>query len=445
LEIGDAHRSWCKKCFGKDIDSKEHVVPIGCAFQGHSEGGALWERRTAGILDDLGFKAATHERNLCHGEINGKIVFVCRQADNFAIACESQALAEQLISKINDHVTTESKGIGAVADKGASIKFNRVDALQTRDCVKLSWESHIDRVLQTHGWTEPEKRTSDHHDMVPLSETDFKSLQSEQGPVEGTPEHADLQAQHGFSYRQVICAHVVCCLDVGYAVTFLAQFAQDPASGHCSALKQVCRCLRRTKDWGLVHWRRVPREDLPHVSLPQQAADSSLPIFPRSSLLQLIGFVDAAHAADLKTHQSVAGLVLCLAGGAVAYKSKVQATVATSSTESEFIAAVHAAKVAKYLRSVLAELGFPQTDATVPHEDNQAAIFMVNEKKPAPRVRHVDIQCFVIQEWRERKIVRLEHIPTALNPADAATKALGWTLHHRQVRRAMGHYGRPDL
>jgi hypothetical protein len=94
---------------------------------------------------------------------------------------------------------------------------------------------------------------------------------------------------------------------------------------------------------------------------------------------------------------------------------------------------------------LLAELGFPQADATVLCEDNQAAIFMVNERKPAPQVRHVDAQHFAVQEWQERKIARPEHIATALNPAGAAAKALGWTVHHRHVRRAMEHCGRPDL
>jgi hypothetical protein len=74
----------------------------------------------------------------------------------------------------------------------------------------------------------------------------------------------------------------------------------------------------------------------------------------------LTGYVDAAHATDLKTRRSISGYVFTLAGGAVTFKLKLQATVATSSTEVEFVAAVSAAKVTKYLRSVLHELGFGQ-------------------------------------------------------------------------------------
>jgi hypothetical protein len=37
----------------------------------------------------------------------------------------------------------------------------------------------------------------------------------------------------------------------------------------------------------------------------------------------MTGYVDAAHATDLKTRRSVSGYVFTLAGGAVAFKSKL--------------------------------------------------------------------------------------------------------------------------
>jgi hypothetical protein len=154
----------------------------------------------------------------------------------------------------------------------------------------------------------------------------------------------------------------------------------------------------------------------------------------------LTGYVDAAHATDLKTRRSVSGYVFTLAGGAIAFKSKLQATVATSLTEAEFVAAVSAAKVAKCLRSVLHELGFAQGKPTPLYVDNQAAIAMVNERKPTPRSRHIHIQHFAIQEWRAAGDIELHHIPGTINASDQATKALGWTLHSRHVRRSMGHH-----
>ena len=119
----------------------------------------------------------------------------------------------------------------------------------------------------------------------------------------------------------------------------------------------------------------------------------------------------------------------------------MQATIATSSTEAEFIAAVHAAKTAKYLRSVLDELEFRQKQPTPLYEDNLAAIEMINSEKPTQRSRHIDIQHFAIQEWKRRGIIKMLHLPGVIHPADSLTKSLGWALHHRHARRLMGHYG----
>jgi hypothetical protein len=252
----------------------------------------------------------------------------------------------------------------------------------------------------------------------------------------------------GFSYRSVlgelIYAYTVCRLDIGYAVTKLARYSAAPASIHYLALKRICRYLRQTMTWGIMYWRPKPVPSLPPGTDPGHAAPTGpdLPAFPRASdPFTLIGYVDASHATDLPTRRSVTGTVFTLCGGAIAYRSKLQPTVSTSSTEAEFIAAVAAAKTAKYLRTVLAELGFQQHSPTVLYEDNQATILMVNASKPTTRSRHIAIQHFAIQEWKEQGDIILEHIPGTINPADALTKALGWILHSRHVRRAMGHHG----
>lgn len=95
-----------------------------------------------------------------------------------------------------------------------------------------------------------------------------------------------------------------------------------------------------------------------------------------------------------------------------------------------------------YLWSILTELGFPPSGPTVLHEDNQAAIAMINECKPTPRSGHIDIQHFEIQEWQRNREIIMRYIPTTINPMDQATMNLGWTLPHaRHARRLMGHYG----
>ena len=128
-------------------------------------------------------------------------------------------------------------------------------------------------------------------------------------------------------------------------------------------------------------------------------------------------------------------------GGAIVYRSKTQSLTALSSTEAEFIAAVTASKTAKYIRSVLAELGFEQAGPTPIYEDNKPTIDIVSSRKPTERTRHIDIRFFAIQDWvHESKDVALAHIPGVINPSDDLTKPLGRVLHERHARYIMGHY-----
>ena len=206
-------------------------------------------------------------------------------------------------------------------------------------------------------------------------------------------------------------------------------------------LKKVAKYLRQTKHWGL-HFRKLsPGDALPSCTLADLPYPDNLPDFPApDGPHSLACFVDAAHANDLRNRRSTTGYAFIMAGAAISYRCKTQSITATSSTEAEFLAAVTAAKHAKYLRAILYELGFPQRQPTPIYEDNQSAINMINARRPTERSRHIDIQHFAIQDWKEAKDIVMRHIPGIINPADDLTKPLGWILHERHARRIMGHY-----
>ena len=219
-----------------------------------------------------------------------------------------------------------------------------------------------------------------------------------------------------------------------------SRFSDSPHEEHYTALKAVCKYLRATKHWGILYKRLVLLEDLPDVPFEFLDADPDLPPFPDLGFDELAGLLDAAHATDLKTRRSVTGYVIFLAKAAIAWKSRLQPLVATSSTEAEFYAAVTCAKVVKYLRYILQELDAIRSGATTLYIDNQAALAMVNESRPTPRARHIEIQHYAIQEWRNAGDIIMKHLPGVVNSSDDMTKALGWVLHGRHARRNMGHY-----
>lgn len=451
LETDEAYRSWYQKRFNAVLDPLTHVIPALRAIQGHPEAGRLWQDFILSILQSppLNFTTSTtHERNLYRGEIDGKLVLVARQVDDFAIGCACPTTANRLIEIINSHVSTKNQGIGTPTQYGISHRYNGLDVHQTQRYIKISCETYIHRILQTHGWESPGPRESDRPDSVPLHPDVASKIATLSGPSEGTTEYDNLATEMKFSFRQLlgelIYAYTLVRVDIGFAVCFLARFSQHPHREHYTALKNIARYLCRTFDWGIIYWRPSSIPSLPDVPFTPIPIDTNLPPFPSVHNNSLVGFVDASHAACLKTRRSITGIAFCFHGSVIAYKSKMQPVVATSSTEAEFYAAVIAAKMAKYFRSILSDLGFSPESSTPLYEDNEAAIAMINENRPTPRVRHLDTQYFAIQEWRQAGIIKMFHIPGILNPADQQTKPLASTLHHRHIRRIMGHYGRDD-
>ena len=70
----------------------------------------------------------------------------------------------------------------------------------------------------------------------------------------------------------------------------------------------------------------------------------------------LIGFVNAAHANNLRRLWSTTGLVFIFCGDAVFSRYKIQSVTTDSSIDAEFCAAYEAGKVCCFLRMVMKQL-----------------------------------------------------------------------------------------
>jgi hypothetical protein len=193
---------------------------------------------------------------------------------------------------------------------------------------------------------------------------------------------------------------------------------------------------------GIYFWRTEPCMDLPDEPLPKIFStphDIKIADRPLDEALVLSGSMDSGWGSCLLTRRSFGGIMMRLAGGPVAWKGKLQPTVAGSSTEAEFMMSYDGGRMSLYLRSILWDLGVPQDAATFLYEDNDGATAMANAGKPTPRSRHIDIKFYAIQEWVERDLVMLKRIDTSINPADHLTKPLARILFYRHLDFYMGH------
>jgi len=185
---------------------------------------------------------------------------------NMAIASATgkawlQAINKYIIAEIDKRVTTSNKGIGT--------KYNGIDVQQTQNYIKLHCESYIEKILLSHGWSEPSSSESMHHDIMPISPDTVSCLQNLVGPIVDTKEHLEIRKKGKFSYQglhaELIYAYIVVHIEIGNAIQFLSKFSSSPHMEHYMALKNICKYLCKHKSEGLIYWCTQPLNILPEI------------------------------------------------------------------------------------------------------------------------------------------------------------------------------------
>ncbi|KAK1653334.1 hypothetical protein QYE76_071139, partial [Lolium multiflorum] len=197
-------------------------------------------------------------------------------------------------------------------------------------------------------------------------------------------------------------------------------YQSDPGMEHWTAVKNILKYLKRTKDMFLCY-----------------GGDQELVV---------TSYTDASWNTDPDDSKSQSGYVFILNGAAVSWASSKQCTVAKSSTESEYIAASEASSEAVWMKRFIVELGVVPSalDPFVIYCDNMGAIANAQEPRSHKRLKHIKLRYHSIREYIEDGEVKICKVHTDLNVADPLTKALP-RAKHDQHQNAMGvrnHQGR---
>ena len=129
---------------------------------------------------------------------------------------------------------------------------------------------------------------------------------------------------------------------------------------------------------------------------------------------------------------------LGLSGGAVSWQTKKQQTVALSSCEAEYQGLAGAVQEAIFLRSLLCEMGYEQTQPTIIGEDNQSCIKLATNPVMRKRSKHIDTKFHFIREKVDDNSIQLVYTPTDQLAADLLTKALPQVKVERHRKQLLG-------
>ncbi|XP_076930795.1 uncharacterized protein LOC143595730 [Bidens hawaiensis] len=149
--------------------------------------------------------------------------------------------------------------------------------------------------------------------------------------------------------------------DIAHAVGVVSRFMSDPGKEHWEAVKWLLRYLKGTSSLGLCF----------------KGKDTFLR-----------GYSDADLGGCKKTFKSTTGYVFTVGGTAVCWMSRLQKSVALSTTEAEYMAAAEASKELVWLRTFLEELGKKQAEFFL-YCDNESAVKLAKNPVYHSKTKHI--------------------------------------------------------
>ena len=237
MSLDTQYHSWWKHK-GRDPIPDGYGVRVYKAIQGHPEAPRLWATLINKIITDLGFKPCTHEPCLYyHPNYNGSEVYFLRQVDDFAISASTTDIANEIIDRIDQHMSIKVKPLGIMS------RFNGVDIEQSREYIKLSNATYIDKIVSN----KKIDSYNSNYDPLPMSENSTYNKAIESAEPLQPNELAKIENKFGFSYRQgigeLLYAMLTCRPDISFPVIKLSQYSTAPGKIHFEAVSNLYNYL----------------------------------------------------------------------------------------------------------------------------------------------------------------------------------------------------------
>lgn len=349
------------------------------ALYGLRQAPRAWYDKLKLELEKLGFVSSAADPGLWVGKSPaGHDVYLLVWVDDMLIASNTKASTGWAKHRIKEVFEARDLGPAGVF-LGMQIVRDREQRVLT-----LSQHNHIVQMLNTH-------RMQDCNPVCTPMDPGILLDRDHAGPALDTAKYSYSSIIGGLLYVSV-CTRP----DIAQAVGVLSRYMSAPQQQHWLAALRVLKYLAGTADLALVY---------------------------RASGSKLESFCDSDFAGDASSRKSTAGFAFMLNGAAVSWASKLQPTVAVSTTEAEYMAAAFATKEALWLSKLLAMFGLWVSPISI-WCDSQSAIHLIKNAVISQRSKHIDVQHHFLRERVARGEVLFVYCNTSENVADCLTKAL---------------------
>ncbi|KAK8533071.1 hypothetical protein V6N12_076352 [Hibiscus sabdariffa] len=234
---------------------------------------------------------------------------------------------------------------------------------RSRRLLGLSQSTYIDKMLKRFSMEESKRGFLPMRHGISLSKEMCPSTPQERERISQIP--------YASAIGSIMYAMICTRPDLSYALSMTSRYQANPGEGHWTAVKNILKYLRRTKDVFLV--------------------------YGGEEKLRIKGYTDASFQTDKDDSRSQSGFVFCLNGGAVSWKSSKQETVADSTTKAEYVSASEATKEDVWIKEFILELRVVPSilDAVGLYCDNNGAIAQAKEPRSHHGPKHT-FKCFYL-------------------------------------------------
>lgn len=356
------------------------------ALYGTKQAARQWNSKLTKHLENQGFKGTSADPCVFVRVSRNEYSIIIIYVDDLMLFCKTMDHIEDIKSALKEEFSIKELGELKYC-LGIEIHRKRDDHV-----IKINQQAYIKRLAEKFG---------------------VDQCKDVHTPADSNSKLSKLPEEEAFApkypYRELVGAlmYIATCTrpDIAYAVGEVAKFCERYGKAHWAAAKRILKYLKTTLDISIV--------------------------FDGSSKGELIAYADANWAGDLDTRRSTTGYVFFLNGSAVSWNSKRQPTVATSSTEAEYMSLYSVTQEAIWFRSLLKDMKYGVDSATTIYQDNQGCIALAKNPVYHSRTKHIDIKFHFLREKVEREEITLEYKPTEDMVADGFTKALARDKHSK--------------
>ncbi|KAK1606568.1 hypothetical protein QYE76_030241 [Lolium multiflorum] len=382
-----------------DPKNADKVCKLQRSIYGLKQASRSWNLRFDRVIKDFGF-IRTHGEACIYKKVSGSsVAFLILYVDDILLIGNDIELLGSIKGYLNKSFSMKDLGEAAYI---LGIKIYRD---RSRRLIGLSQSTYLDKILKKFRMDESKKG------FLPM--LPGKVLSKTQGPATADERERMSKIPYASAVGSIMYAMLCTRPDIAHAVSLTSRYQSDPGMEHWTAVKNILKYLKRTKDMFLCY-----------------GGDQELVV---------TSYTDASWNTDPDDSKSQSGYVFILNGAAVSWSSSKQCTVAKSSTESEYIAASEASSEAVWMKRFIVELGVVPSalDPLVIYCDNTGAIANAKEPRSHKKLKHIKLRFHSIREYIEDGEVEICKVHTDLNVADPLTKALP-RAKHDQHQNAMG-------